>query len=755
MAFNHYFLSLLLLVSSSSSLRCFSLTTVSISHTSDQTLVCALTNTSHLQCTSLQINPIPFSLTGTLQNRRFSGVVSGNGFVCGLRTPLGSNTSTVNCWRFSSNGANMTYKRIYKGPELKELEASTSRICGVEKVTNRTRCWQPVSPPPSGNYDSISLGEDFLCGLSKPPGNISCEGNITKPPSGDSFIAIAAGSRQACAITVDNDVECWGQTYTPPPSQKFSSLALGENRSCGVRLVNGTVTCWGSNNNNNNGFSLPKRLENISFTSIYAKGLIFCGVVKSNYTLYCWGDHESVFTPFQDQTVLPGPCRQECPYRPLSGSGLLCGNEMMICDSMNRHDPGVLVPDTPSRGKQQECKDKTWSGKNIAFLVVGCVGTCSLILVVGFLVYKSHCRCRVHDSGRLDDNMIIVDVDEPKLEKRLSSLASLGNHGQLVEFSIEELAKATNAFSPQFQLGIGSFGIVYKAVLSDGRHVAIKRADLTNHASSGITRIRNRREDNDSAFINELESMSRLNHRNLVRLIGFYDDAEERVLVYEYMANGSLADHLHNPRLEPLTWERRLTIALDAARGIQYLHDFAVPPVIHRDIKSSNILLDATWTAKVSDFGLSQMGPTEEEDVSHLSLRAAGTLGYIDPEYYRLQQLTTKSDVYSFGVVLLELLSGHKAIHMNEEENPRNVVEYVVPYILQDEVHRALDRRIPPPTPYEIESVAHLGYLAVECLVPCGRERPSMAEVVSNLEKALAACLAGPQTEPLSRSASN
>ncbi|KAF3504461.1 hypothetical protein F2Q69_00039671 [Brassica cretica] len=375
-------------------------------------------------------------------------------------------------------------------------------------------------------------------------------------------------------------------------------------------------------------------------------------------------------------------------------------------------------------------------------------------LTEGCSFRKNHCRCRVHDSGRLDDNRIIVD-EEPKLEKRLSSLASLCNHGQLVEFTIEELALATDGFSPRFQLGIGSFGIVYKAVLSDGRLVAIKRAELTNPASSGITRIRNRREDNDSAFVNELESMSRLNHKNLVRLLGFYDDAEERVLVYEYMANGSLADHLHNPRLEPLTWERRLTIALDAARGIQYLHDFAVPPVIHRDIKSSNILLDATWTAKVSDFGLSQMGPTEEEDASHLSLRAAGTLGYIDPEYYRLQQLTTKSDVYSFGIVLLELLSGHKAIHMNEEENPRNVVDFVVPYILQDEVHRALDRRIPPPTPYEIESVAHVGCLAVECLVPCGRERPSMAEVVSNLEKGLAACLAAPQTEPLSSSASD
>uniref|UniRef100_A0A1J3JQX8 non-specific serine/threonine protein kinase n=1 Tax=Noccaea caerulescens TaxID=107243 RepID=A0A1J3JQX8_NOCCA len=743
-----YFRSLLLL--SSFSFLCFSLSTVSISSTSNQSLVCALTNQSHLQCSSFPLNSIRFSLTDNLRDRRFSGLVSGNGFVCGLRSPLDSNTSTLLCWRFSVNGANTSYKRIYHGPQLEELEAGDSRICGIEKVSRRVRCWQPVSQPKSDNYDSIAVGDNFLCGLSQPPGRISCEGdgNITnKVPSGDRYIAIAAGSRQACAITVDNDVECWGQTQSP--REKFSAVAVGENRSCGVRWSNGTVVCWGSNNNND--FNLPQMLENIHFGSIYAKGPVFCGVVTKNYTLFCWGNegfNSGVFAPFQDRSVLPGPCRKECPYGPLSGSESLCGNGLMICDS-NIKVRGL--PDTPLA--QQNSKNKAWSGRNVAFLVVGCVGTLSLLLVISYLVYKSRCRCRVHDSGRLDDNRII---EKPKLEKRLSGLASLGTHSQLVEFSIEELALATYGFSPRCQLGIGSFGSVYKAVLSDGRHVAIKRAELTNPTSSGITttRNRNKQEDKDSAFVNELESMSRLNHRNLVRLLGFYEDAEERVLVYEYMPNGSLADHLHNPRFQPLTWERRLTIALDAARGVQYLHEFAVPPVIHRDIKSSNILLDATWTAKVSDFGLSQMGPTEEEDVSHLSLHAAGTLGYIDPEYYRLQQLTTKSDVYSFGVVLLELLSGHKAIHMNEEENPRNVVEFVVPYILQDEVHRVLDRRIPAPAPYEIESVAHIGNLAVECLMPCGRQRPSMAEVVSYLERALAG-LAAPMTEPLLRSATN
>ncbi|CAA0408304.1 putative serine/threonine-protein kinase-like protein CCR4 RLK-Pelle-CR4L family [Arabidopsis thaliana] len=740
--FSSYFVSLLLLLSSFSFV-CFSLSTVSISHISNQTLVCALNNHSYLQCSSFPLNSIRFSLTSNLQNRRFSGVVSGNGFVCGLISRLDPNTSTLLCWRFSVDGTNMLHKRIYHGPELEELEAGNSRICGVERVSRRLRCWQPYYLPRPDNYSSIALGDNFFCGLSQPLGRISCEGEgLARVPSGDRYIAIAAGSRQACAITVDNDVECWGQTQSLP-REKFLILAVGEDRSCGVRWSNGTVVCWGNNNN----FSLPQTLKNIHFTSIYAKGPMFCGVATRNYTLYCWGNENfrsGVFAPFQgliSQVVMPGPCRRECPYRPLSGSQSLCSNQLMICD-LKRNDGEF--PNT----RAQNSKNKTWSRRNIAFLVVGCVGTFSLLLVISFLIFKSHCSCRVHDSGRLDDTRTI---DIPKLEKRLCTLASLGNPRQLMEFSIDELALATDGFSFRFHLGIGSFGSVYQGVLSDGRHVAIKRAELTNPTLSGTT-MRHRRADKDSAFVNELESMSRLNHKNLVRLLGFYEDTEERILVYEYMKNGSLADHLHNPQFDPLTWQTRLMIALDAARGIQYLHEFVVPPVIHRDIKSSNILLDATWAAKVSDFGLSQMGPTEEDDVSHLSLHAAGTLGYIDPEYYKFQQLTTKSDVYSFGVVLLELLSGHKAIHNNEDENPRNLVEYVVPYILLDEAHRILDQRIPPPTPYEIEAVAHVGYLAAECLMPCSRKRPSMVEVVSKLESALAACLTAPKTETVSRS---
>ncbi|GFP81418.1 serine/threonine-protein kinase-like protein ccr4 [Phtheirospermum japonicum] len=376
----------------------------------------------------------------------------------------------------------------------------------------------------------------------------------------------------------------------------------------------------------------------------------------------------------------------------------------------------------------------------VAVLVVGCIGSFSSLLVVCVFLFSRYIKIRDRPSGPTDVPQ--PHPTPPVLDKKLSHLISMGSGGHLDEFSLEELLQATGNFSDEHKIGSGSFGSVYLATLDDGRRVAIKRAESSTSSSyAGPTK--RGEEDKDLAFMNELEFLSKLNHKNLVRLLGYCEDRDERVLVYEYMENGTLFDHLHKLQDSPLcSWATRITVALDAARGIEYLHEYANPHIIHRDIKSSNILLDGAWTAKVSDFGLSLMGPKDGE--SHLSLRAAGTMGYMDPEYYRLQVLTTKSDVYSFGIVLLELLSGCKAIHKNGNGVPRNVVDYVVPYIVQDEVHRVLDRRVPPPTPFEIEAVAYVGYLAADCVALQGRDRPTMSEVVNSLDRALEACLAPP-----------
>ncbi|KAK2658933.1 hypothetical protein Ddye_005466 [Dipteronia dyeriana] len=767
MAVYHLYITLLLL--SLITPLVSSLSTFSISETFNQTMICALTTNStnrraySLNCTStgFPVNP----------SASLSGIVSGDGFLCSLRTLSSSSSSILHCWRFSAtNRTGIIYKRIYKGPALHQLEAGNSHICGLVNGTNRLQCWQlPEFNSTQNNFTSIAVGEDFLCGLSQ-TGNISClntttSTSVTSPdriPSG-SFSLISAGFRHVCAIKdSDRGLVCWGweeMGREEAPRGKFTGVALGENRSCALR-DNGTVVCWGQNN-----FTLPTALQGTSFLSIEAKTSVFCGVSTCNFSLFCWGseDFRPNFMVF-DQ-ILPGPCTRTCPCKLLPGSGSFCSQGESICLPCDRKTPPSVNPPTPQPQQQPppppqgESSSGGWNGKMVALLVVGCVGSLSWVLVSAYFLYR-YCRgrgCRVHDSGRLDESSgsqsehdrenLQPQPPSPVLKKRLSQLASMGNVGHLEEFALQVLLEITNNFSEDHKIGTGSFGSVYHATLEDGRLVAIKRAEISNVSPTAI--VTKRQEDKDNAFLNELESLSRLHHRNLVRLLGFCEDYNELVLVYEFMSNGSLHDHLHSLESSPLmSWPRRIKVALDAARGIEYLHEYAVPTIIHRDIKSSNILLDATWTAKVSDFGLSLMGPGDDE--SHLSLRAAGTFGYMDPEYYRLQKLTTKSDVYSFGVVLLEILSGYRAIHKNENGVPRNVVDFVVPYIVQDEIHRVLDPRVPPPTPYEIEAVTYVGYLAADCVHLEGRDRPSMTDTVNSLERALNACSVPPAS--LSRS---
>lgn len=689
----------------------------------------------------------------------FSGIVGGNGFVCGLRSPFSSSNSTIMvCWRFSSDSlTNWYYKRIYRGPALSDFQAGNSHICGLVSSPSSLECWQwpEYKSNTNPNFSRIAVGESFACGLSE-FGQIACLGNnsniVDQKPDGN-YSEIAAGFRHACAVdSLNGKLECWGEMVGERPDEIVSSLALGESRSCALR-VNGTVVCWGQNN-----FSVPEALRADYFTTIHAKKDIFCGVLSSNYSLICWGNDNFQSNSILFNNVMPGPCESKCNCGALPGYGEFC-NQGYICkpctaisQTLPPSLPPVSPPCLPPQGSSGGGSDK----RKVAFIVVGAVGSLSLASIGCFLLFL-YCKgrvCKIHDSGRLDEienglsNRSQPPPQPPVLEKRLSQLASIGNGCHLEEFSLQKLLEATNNFSEEQKIGTGSYGVVYHGKL-DEKEVAIKRAEIS--AASSYAYGTKWQVDKDSAFINELEFLSRLNHKNLVRLLGYCEENNERILVYEYMGNGTLHDHLHKLPSSPLmSWPSRIKTALDAARGIEYLHVYAQPPVIHRDIKSSNILLDVDWTAKVSDFGLSLMGPDDEQ--AHLSLVAAGTMGYMDPEYYMLQQLTTKSDVYSFGVVLLELLSGRKAIHKNENGIPRNVVDFVVPYIIQDEIHRVLDKKVPPPTPVEIEGVAYVGYLAADCVTLEGRDRPSMTEIVNSLERAWTACLVHPT---LSQSTSN
>ncbi|KAH1140760.1 hypothetical protein AAZX31_10G283200 [Glycine max] len=234
-------------------------------------------------------------------------------------------------------------------------------------------------------------------------------------------------------------------------------------------------------------------------------------------------------------------------------------------------------------------------------------------------------------------------------------------------FTFRELAAATKNFMPQSFLGEGGFGRVYKGLLeTTGQVVAVKQLDRDG--------LQGNRE-----FLVEVLMLSLLHHPNLVNLIGYCADGDQRLLVYEFMPLGSLEDHLHDlpPDKEPLDWNTRMKIAAGAAKGLEYLHDKANPPVIYRDFKSSNILLDEGYHPKLSDFGLAKLGPVG--DKSHVSTRVMGTYGYCAPEYAMTGQLTVKSDVYSFGVVFLELITGRKAIDSTRPHGEQNLVTWARP----------------------------------------------------------------------------
>ncbi|XP_008791099.2 serine/threonine-protein kinase PBS1 [Phoenix dactylifera] len=287
-------------------------------------------------------------------------------------------------------------------------------------------------------------------------------------------------------------------------------------------------------------------------------------------------------------------------------------------------------------------------------------------------------------------------------------------------FTFRELAVATKNFRPECFLGEGGFGRVYKGHLeSTGQVVAVKQLDRNG--------LQGNRE-----FLVEVLMLSLLHHPNLVNLIGYCADGDQRLLVYEYMPLGSLEDHLHDlpPEKEPLDWNRRMKIAAGAAKGLEYLHDKANPPVIYRDFKSSNILLDEGFHPKLSDFGLAKLGPVG--DKSHVSTRVMGTYGYCAPEYAMTGQLTVKSDVYSFGVVLLELITGRKAIDSTRAHGEQNLVSWARPMFndrrkLPKLADSKLQGRYPMRGLYQALAVASM------CIQEEAASRPLIADVVTAL----------------------
>uniref|UniRef100_A0A453FBT5 non-specific serine/threonine protein kinase n=1 Tax=Aegilops tauschii subsp. strangulata TaxID=200361 RepID=A0A453FBT5_AEGTS len=415
-----------------------------------------------------------------------------------------------------------------------------------------------------------------------------------------------------------------------------------------------------------------------------------------------------------------GPCGQceqsggKCGYNRAAGFlGCFCANG------------GLVVGNAAGCSKISESKRKY--KMIIAGSVAGAAVFIALAAVAVLFIRKRRQRKVVNSSSKLLKYRYSGSGGTPT-RSRGGDMESGSSQDMGNRFSYEELEEATDSFNENRELGDGGFGTVYKGYLGDGRVVAVKR--LYNNSYRRVEQ-----------FVNEAAILARLRHPNLVMFYGCTSkESRELLLVYEFVQNGTVADHLHGPRAaeRALPWPLRLSIAVESAAALTYLHAIE-PPIVHRDVKTNNILLDTDFHVKVADFGLSRLFPL---DATHVSTAPQGTPGYVDPEYHQCYQLTDKSDVYSFGVVLVELISSKPAVDITRQRNEINLAGMAISKIQKCRLEELVDVELG----YESDPAARkmmtmVAELAFRCLQQNGEMRPPIREVLDVLRAIQDECL--------------
>ncbi|KAK4261316.1 hypothetical protein QN277_004330 [Acacia crassicarpa] len=443
----------------------------------------------------------------------------------------------------------------------------------------------------------------------------------------------------------------------------------------------------------------------------------------------------AVIFPSMTQSAPPPPRTQvevSNHSSPPHSTGLNAGSNTRTRGSSNDSVPSTSGGDSSSSSDSNAAK----------YVGIAFAGVCIIVFVgLCFLVARMRKRKRgaVHDASRIPPNVKASGEDwryyglQPPQDDPFRNGSQRGNVQPLgtsesvqpmsgqIAFSYESIVEITNGFSSQNIIGEGGFGCVYKGWLADGRVVAVKKLK----AGSG---------QGDREFRAEVEIISRVHHRHLVSLVGYCISEHQKILMYEFVPNGTLNHHLHAGKgMLVLDWDKRVKIAIGAARGLAYLHEDCQPKIIHRDIKSANILLDDAYVAKVADFGLARL--TDDAN-THVSTRVMGTFGYMAPEYATSGKLTDRSDVFSFGVVLLELLTGRKPVDQTQPLGDESLVEWARPHLIHavetGDFSKLIDTRLE--NRYVESEVLRMIEAAAACVRHSAPKRPRMLQVVRALD---------------------
>ncbi|XP_076916267.1 putative receptor-like protein kinase At2g23200 [Bidens hawaiensis] len=366
------------------------------------------------------------------------------------------------------------------------------------------------------------------------------------------------------------------------------------------------------------------------------------------------------------------------------------------------------------------------NGKNNkkVYIVVGCVlAGLVFVLLIGFFIGFKYKKTKSMVGTKTESNAMPSNgrssYTSINIDFTVNNMSPIPNLNLNLQFRFSDILQATNNFDEKLVIGKGGFGKVYRGTLPDGKTVAVKRGEI-GHGQGW------------PEFVTEIMVLSKIRHQHLVTLIGYCDERSEMILVYEYMEKGTLQDHLYdtNKDVVKLSWSKRLEICISATRGLHYLHTGSDAGIIHRDVKSTNILLNENYIAKVADFGISRLGNLEE---SVMDIK--GSFGYLDPEYISCMKLTQKSDVYSFGVVLLEVLCARPALDNTLPQKEANLADWALKRIKDGMVEKIID-------PYIVDqinpnSLRKYVETVERCLKNTGDERPSMIDVLWDLEYAL------------------